>query len=446
MRTYDCHICSIAFTSSEMLRSHMQGHEHQIRENLVTNLVNSKTQETFQDECEDNINMQKDKGLQLKTCFGKMEESSLETGGYREEIDFKLGHRVFEKSFPHETSQTYPGSYNISKAVEDQLPHYLPDHSQKRYQSFKDELDNYTQMQTVKGPEPKSCVRDMGDCFMETHGHREVVDSEPKHTVSSETSQTYQEPYNISPMESQLSYSLPAPSERTYDSFKEQKSRGLEPKTCLRKIEDSFIEAHYNREIVEFRPRHTMLEQKCPFETCQTYSESPSISQTVDNQLPHWSPDHDSKQRLEYLSEKPVPLSLIQQDNNSGPQSVESEVSKDLSENNTSDLQVGHKRRHQKRKRQRLKEGEEKAEKVQSKHKRKGSYEDVDLEQKSIQQKGGMVDEVFVSSGKLKHKKKKKSHDVASEKEERKHRKEKKKRAKEKTEEEMLWDESILGF
>lgn len=47
---------------------------------------------------------------------------------------------------------------------------------------------------------------------------------------------------------------------------------------------------------------------------------------------------------------------------------------------------------------------------------------------------------------KLKNRKEKKGRDVASKKEEFKRRKEKKEQGKERTEEEMLWDQSILRF
>ncbi|XP_054328007.1 zinc finger matrin-type protein 1 isoform X3 [Pongo pygmaeus] len=467
MRTYVCHICSIAFTSLDMFRSHMQGSEHQIKESIVINLVKNsrKTQDSYQNECADYINVQKARGLETKTCFRKMEESSLETRRYREVVDSRPRHRMFEQRLPFETFRTYPAPYNISQAMEKQLPH-----SKKTYDSFQDELEDYIKVQKARGLDPKTCFRKMRENSVDTRGYREMVDSGPRSRMceqrfSHEASQTYQRPYHISPVESQLPQWLPTHSKRTYDSFQDeledyikvQKARGLEPKTCFRKIGDSAVETHKNREMVDVRPRHRMLEQKLPCETFQTYSGPYSISQVVENQLPHCLPAHDSKQRLDSISycqltrdcfpEKPVPLSLNQQENNSGSYSVESEVYKHLSsENNTTDHQAGHKRKHQKRKRH-LEEGKERPEKEQSKHKRKKSYEDTDLDKdKSIRQRKREEDRVRVSSGKLKHRKKKKSHDVPSEKEERKHRKEKKKSVEERTEEEMLWDESILGF
>ncbi|XP_050631881.1 zinc finger matrin-type protein 1 isoform X2 [Macaca thibetana thibetana] len=467
MRTYVCHICSIAFTSLDMFRSHMQGSEHQIKESIVINLVKNsrKTQDSYQNECADYINMQKARGLEPKTCFRKMEESSLETHRYREVVDSRPRHRIFEQRLPFETFRTYPAPYNISQAVEKQLPH-----SKKTYDSFQDELEDYIKVQKARGLDPKTCFRKVRENSVDTRGYREMVDSGPRSRMceqrfSHEASQTYQRPYHISPVESQLPQWLPTHSKRTYDSFQDeledyikvQKARGLEPKTCFRKIGDSSVEIHKNREMVDVRPRHRMLEQKLPCETFQTYSGPYSISQVVENQLPHCLPAHDSKQRLDSVSywqltrdcfpEKPVPLSLNQQENNSGSYSVESEVYKHLSsENNTTDHQAGHKRKHQKRKRH-LEEGKERPEKELSKHKRKKSYEDTDLDKdKSIRQRKREGDRVRVSSGKLKHRKKKKSHNVPSEKEERKHRKEKKKSVEERTEEEMLWDESILGF
>nr|KAF6493261.1 zinc finger matrin-type 1 [Molossus molossus] len=470
-RTYICHICNITFTSLEIFRSHMQGSEHQIKESIIVNLVKNskKTQDSFQDESADYIKEQKVREPEPKTCFRKVEESSLETHGYRKVADSRSRHRLYEQRHPRETFQTYPESYKISQTVENQLPHYLPAYSKKTYDSFQDELEDYIKVQKARGLHPKTCFRKIRENSMETQEYKEV-DSGPKQRMyeqrfSVHTSHTYQRPYSISPVESQLHHWLPAYSKRTYDSFQDeledyikvQKARGLHPKTCFRKISDSSTETLKYREMVDSRPRHRMSEQRLPFETFQTYPESYNISQAVENQLPQFLPAHDSKQKLDsmaycqltrdYFPEKPVPLSLSQQGNNSGLYSVESEVYKHLSsENNTSDPQAGHKRRHQKRRRH-LEEGEQKPEKEQSRHKKKKSDGDMDLDKdKSIQQKKREGDKVSVSSGKLKHRKKKKSHGIPSTKEERKHRKEKKKSVEEKTEEEMLWDESILGF
>ncbi|XP_073655208.1 zinc finger matrin-type protein 1 isoform X3 [Tursiops truncatus] len=454
--------------ANEMFRSHMQGSEHQIKESIVTNLVKNpkKPPDSYQDESADYIKVQKTRGPEPKTYFRKMEETSLEACRYREAVDSRSRHRMFEQILPCETFWTYPGPYNISQTVENQLPHCLPAHSKNTYDSFQDELEDYIKVQKARGLDPKTCFRKISKSSVETHGYREV-DSGPRSRMceqrfSFETSQNSQRPYGTSPVGSQLHHSLPAHSKRSYDSFQDeledyikvQKARGLEPKTCFRNISKSSVETHKYREMVDSRPRHRMFEQRLPFETFQNYPVSYSISQAAEKQLPHCLPTHDSKQRLDsmtycqptrdYFPEKPVPLSLSQQENNSGPYSVESEVYKHLSlENNTSDHEASHTRKHQKRRH--LEEGEEKPEKEQSKHKRKKSYGDTDLDKdKSIQKRKREGDKV--SSGKLKHRKKKKRHGVPSEKEEHKHKKEKKKSVEEKTEEEMLWDESILGF
>nr|XP_005596140.2 PREDICTED: zinc finger matrin-type protein 1 [Macaca fascicularis] len=288
MRTYVCHICSIAFTSLDMFRSHMQGSEHQIKESIVINLVKNsrKTQDSYQNECADYINMQKARGLEPKTCFRKMEESSLETHRYREVVDSRPRHRIFEQRLPFETFRTYPAPYNISQAVEKQLPH-----SKKTYDSFQDELEDYIKVQKARGLDPKTCFRKVRENSVDTRGYREMVDSGPRSRMceqrfSHEASQTYQRPYHISPVESQLPQWLPTHSKRTYDSFQDeledyikvQKARGLEPKTCFRKIGDSSVEIHKNREMVDVRPRHRMLEQKLP---CESKSSHVRLSRPI---------------------------------------------------------------------------------------------------------------------------------------------------------------------
>lgn len=71
----------------------------------------------------------------------------------------------------------------------------------------------------------------------------------------------------------------------------------------------------------------------------------------------------------------------------------------------------------------------------------------VDKQKSFSQNKADVESETAqVSTEKLKNRKEKKPRDVASKKEERKRRKEKKEQGKEMTEEEMLWDQSILGY
>ena len=49
-------------------------------------MKHSKTCDSFQDELEDYIKVQKARGLEPKTCFRKMTEDYLETCGCKEEV------------------------------------------------------------------------------------------------------------------------------------------------------------------------------------------------------------------------------------------------------------------------------------------------------------------------------------------------------------------------
>uniref|UniRef100_A0A8C5PAQ8 C2H2-type domain-containing protein n=1 Tax=Leptobrachium leishanense TaxID=445787 RepID=A0A8C5PAQ8_9ANUR len=68
---YVCPICSITLTSIEMYQSHMQGNKHQIKENIVANVMKTskKNYDSFQDELADYIKVQKARGLEPKTQF-----------------------------------------------------------------------------------------------------------------------------------------------------------------------------------------------------------------------------------------------------------------------------------------------------------------------------------------------------------------------------------------
>ncbi|XP_066233851.1 lysine-rich coiled-coil protein 1 [Saccopteryx leptura] len=252
-------------------------------------------------------------------------------------------------------------------------------------------------------------------------------------------------------------------SEKTYDSFQDelqhyikvQKARGLEPKTCFREMREDYLETCRYKEAVDFRPRDRMFDQRLPSETIQTYPRSCSISQTVENQLSPWLLAHNSRLKLHSLSycqfsrdcfsENPVPLNLSQQEHNYSSYSIRSRVYKHLPESSTIAHKASHKQIQQKRKRH--PEGsQEKSEEKQPKHKRKKGFEEIDLEKhKRIQNNKSDVETVRISAENHKNQKEKKRRDV-SKKEGRKHRKEKKEKGKERTEEEMLWDQSILGF
>lgn len=254
-------------------------------------------------------------------------------------------------------------------------------------------------------------------------------------------------------------------SKKTYDSFQDeledyikvQKARGLEPKTCFRKMREDYLETCGYKEEVDSRPRCRMFDQRLPYESIQTYPRSCRVSQTVEKQLPHWLPARDNRLRLGSLSYpqfprdcflgEPVPLNLSQHEYNHSSYSVESGVHKPLSsENSTRAHHASAHHIHQRRKRH-LEEGREKPEEERPRHKRKKACEEVDLDKhKRIQRNRTEVETVGVSTEKPTNRKEKKSRDAASKKEARKHRKEKKEQGEERTDEEMLWDQSILGF
>ncbi|XP_062065804.1 lysine-rich coiled-coil protein 1-like [Lepus europaeus] len=256
-------------------------------------------------------------------------------------------------------------------------------------------------------------------------------------------------------------------SKKTYDSFQDeledyikvQKARGLEPKTCFRKMREDYLETCRYKEEMDSRPRYRMFDQRLPPETIQTYPGSCSISQSMENRLPQWLPAHNSRLRIDslsycqytrdYFSQKPVPLNLSQQEYNYGSYSVEPGGYKHFSSgNSTRAHQAGHTQIHQMRTRC-PEEGGERPEEGRPKHKRKRSCEEMNVDKhKSIPPNKTEIETetVQVSPAKCKNRKEKKSRNIASKKEERKRRKEKKEQGKEKTEEEMLWDQSILGF
>lgn len=239
------------------------------------------------------------------------------------------------------------------------------------------------------------------------------------------------------------------------DYIKVQKARGLEPKTCFRKMREDLLETCGYKEEVDTRPTYRMFNQRLPSETVQTYPTSCTISQREENRVPQWLPTHDSSLRLDSLnycqftrdcfSEKPAPLHLSQSEYNCNSRRVESGVHKHLaSESSTNTHQTSHKQMHHKR-RQHPEEGREKPKEDRPKHKRKKNCEEIHLDKyESVKGNKAEVEAGRVDTEKTKNRKEKKR-EVASKKE-RKHRKEKKEQGKERTEEEMLWDQSILGF
>ncbi|XP_052027512.1 zinc finger matrin-type protein 1 isoform X1 [Apodemus sylvaticus] len=442
-----------------------------IRESQVINQVRNskKMQESYQAECGDYIQMNKSRELEPQAHFRKMEDDYMEACGYREMVDSRPKHKMLEQKLPVENFWAHPGPYNDSRAVEEQLPHCLPAES-KTYDSFQDELEDYIKGQKARGLDPNISFRQMSESNRyRDHRYRERVDSGHRQRpceerFSFEAPQTYQQEYSGSPVEGQSPHWLPPHSERRNDDFQNefddynqvQEYREFKPKTSFGRIDSSF-ETHNYREMVDPRSRHGMFEERQPCETFQTYTDPYSSAQAVENKLPHCLPAYENQPSLDTdsyyqattdeFSEMPVSLSLSEQENNPSSYSVDYDIYKHLSSNDeASSHETSHKRRHQKRRRH-LEEGKERPGKEQSKHKRKRTYQDKDLDKdKSIKQRKGEEGKARGSSKKIKHRRKKRKHETSSEKEERKHKKEKKKSVEERTEEEILWDESILGF
>nr|XP_008111317.1 PREDICTED: zinc finger matrin-type protein 1 isoform X1 [Anolis carolinensis] len=128
---YICPICSISLTSIEMYQSHMQGNKHQIKENMIANLMTNtkKTYDSFQDELADYIKVQKARGLEPKTNFRKPREEFGNEG-----FETINGHK---KTFAFERDKfcrdTYePDQHSIffsdpsANSFEDQLLHWSP--------------------------------------------------------------------------------------------------------------------------------------------------------------------------------------------------------------------------------------------------------------------------------------------------------------------------------
>ncbi|MEJ1282183.1 hypothetical protein NN561_013137 [Cricetulus griseus] len=390
---------------------------HIMREShVISQAKNSKKmQESYQGECADYSKVKKSRELESRAHFRKMEDNYLEVRGYRDMVDSRPRHKMLEQKHPLENFWSHPGPYNNCRAVEDQLPHCVPAQS-KTYDSFQDELEDYIKGQKARGLDPNISFRRITENYRyRDQRYKERFDPGYRQRMceekfSSECPQTYQRQYNGSPVEGQLPHWLPPHSKRRNDDFqaefddynKVQESRELKPKTSFRRI-DSAIETHNYREMDDRRSKHRMFEQRFPCETFQTYTDPHNSSHVVENKLPHYLPAYESQQSLDSdsyyqftrdcFSEKPVPLSLSQQENNPGSHSVEFDIYKQLpSYDSASAHETSHKRRHQKRRRH-LEEGKERPEKEQSKHKRKRSCQDKDLDQdKSTEQTKGEED------------------------------------------------------
>ncbi|XP_027716265.1 lysine-rich coiled-coil protein 1 isoform X2 [Vombatus ursinus] len=247
-------------------------------------------------------------------------------------------------------------------------------------------------------------------------------------------------------------------SKRAFHSFQDelaeyiqvQKARGLEPKTYFRKMAEEHFEMGQYKEELAAQP-HSVLEafeRRLPPETFQACQGTCALTRAVENTLHRWSPGHNSRFRLESpghcqpnkeeFSEKLAALGPTQQEDDSGPSGVSSD-------NSTDSCRASRKPRvtHQRKKRN---PREEREDRPNGEKKRKKNMEDKDpgKDHKAIRRRKAEADASSV--GKPKHRRERRHQDVAADKEDRRHRKEKQQPLPRQTEEEMLWDESILGF
>ncbi|XP_038608928.1 lysine-rich coiled-coil protein 1 isoform X2 [Tachyglossus aculeatus] len=252
-------------------------------------------------------------------------------------------------------------------------------------------------------------------------------------------------------------------SKQTYDSFQEelddyikvQKARGLEPNTYFRKAVEEELESCEYEEEGFSGYEDGGFDQMLPFERFQAFPEARTIYCTVENRPPHWAARQDNRLRLKSLTQCQFSKDSLRprpphHEDTSGPSGLKSEKDANpiSSDNHTGSYRVGQKfqRAHHGRKRHR-EEGEEKESDALPKQKRKMPSERGDPGKDHHKMKKKRKEAGSVDGEKSKHRKGKRSQRVSTDKEDRKHRRDKKKEPTEgRTEEEMLWDESILGF
>ncbi|XP_075050100.1 lysine-rich coiled-coil protein 1 isoform X2 [Mixophyes fleayi] len=107
---YTCPICNVSLTSIEMYKSHMQGNKHQIKRNMVANLMNTtkKTFASFEEELEDYIKVQRARGLEPKTML-RQDRDHYDSG---EETD-PVPAPVHPKANPYKYYPHHPMSYPV---------------------------------------------------------------------------------------------------------------------------------------------------------------------------------------------------------------------------------------------------------------------------------------------------------------------------------------------
>ncbi|XP_028939292.1 lysine-rich coiled-coil protein 1 isoform X2 [Ornithorhynchus anatinus] len=250
-------------------------------------------------------------------------------------------------------------------------------------------------------------------------------------------------------------------SKQTYDSFQDeladyikvQKARGLEPNTYFRKAVEELESYEYEEEGFSGH-EDGGFDRTLPFERFEAFPEACTLYRTVENRPPHRSAGQDNQLRLESLTQCQFSKDSLKarpphHEDTCGPSGLKSEDAIHISlDNRSSSYRVGQKfqREHHERKRHR-EEGEEKESDALPKQKRKMLAERGDPGKDHHKMRKRRTETDSVDGEKSKHRKGKRNQEVSTDKGDRKHRRDKKKETTEgRTEEEMLWDESILGF
>lgn len=232
------------------------------------------------------------------------------------------------------------------------------------------------------------------------------------------------------------------------DYIKVQKARGLEPNINFRKPEQKMCEAINGHEET-FASDQGFLSRNAyePNQHSIFFPEMDTFSYSSGNRLPH-PPVQNYPVKLENVctystdsdSEKQVPQLTFFRNDCYKPLSAESESL--FSKNNSS----ADKRSHKLPKTSRAKQEQPlEGEGDLSTLKRAGNSQAIELERDGKKKKKSHIDSI--AGSKSKHSKVKESKNHSSEKKNKRHKKEKKKHeTSATTEEDMLWNESILGF
>ncbi|KAM4810516.1 lysine-rich coiled-coil protein 1 [Rhinophrynus dorsalis] len=255
--------------------------------------------------------------------------------------------------------------------------------------------------------------------------------------------------------------SLMKTTKKTYNSFQDeladyikvQKARGLEPKTRFKQEKDLNDSGEYEEEEQESRPPAGNVNTKgnVPYKYFDHHS-SPypayNASHPPDNRVPAWSP-HWEKVPRSQNTEKGQYFEM-QNTRHSSRTPSSQDSSDDLSSSGESGgshrKDRKPKRKHRKESRHRDASRIRKEDESTERKKRKIEDPDSGKDEKQDFERVKKNETESVAVDKSKHRKeKKKKEELSVEKESKKHKKVKKE-GDQRTEEEILWDESILGF